>query len=304
MAQAMKHRAATGGILKLIRSKRVSRSYILVDRRGYHEALAIGSPEANAYLRAQARAKGQQLRQRDLDELNQELLSQADESGVQLDLYARVTPVPGGVEIDLNDGAGTTVLLAEGRVEVLKGSGTLFTRAASSMALPAPANHGEFSLLKGYVNLPPDTFMLYVAWLAFIIASPKVESTKYVFLVIKGTQGTGKTFASKATQRLVDPSSIGVQTLPGSARDLAIMLQACHLLVVDNLRDLSAALSDTLCIAATGGSAPMRKLYTDDEQKALYLHGAIVFNGIHPFIGQSDFADRCLVLELKPIPRT
>lgn len=302
MAHAMKQRAATGSILRFVKNRKTGRAYIEVRRRDFPEVLAIGSPEANAYLRAQARAKGQQLRQRDLDELNQELLSQAEDAGEYVDLFARVSLVPGGVEIDINDGAGTTVLLAHGRVEVLKGSSTQFIRPASSMALPVPATDGDFSLLQRYVNFAPDTFMLYVAWLAFIIASPKVESTKYVFLVIKGTQGTGKTYASKTTQRLVDPSSIGVQTLPGTGRDLAIMLQACHLLVVDNLRDLSAALSDMLCIAATGGSAPMRKLYTDDEQKALYLHGAIVFNGIHPFIGQADFADRCLVLELKPIP--
>ena len=34
----------------------------------------------------------------------------------------------------------------------------------------------------------------------------------------------------------------------------------------------------------------------------MFLHGAMIFNGIHPFMGQSDFADRCLVLDLVSIP--
>jgi hypothetical protein len=275
----------------------------VVKTRGFPEALPIGGPELNARIRALARAKGGSLKQRDLDDLNEELRSEADSSGQELDLYPRVHPLPnGGVEIDLNDGAGTTVQLVDGRVDLLKGtSANLFTRSSSALALPVPAEHGDYTLLKQYLNLGDDEFPLFIAWVAFTIASPKIEATNYVFLVLKGTQGTGKTFASKTVQRIIDPNAVGAQTLPGSPRDLAIMLQSVHLLVVDNLRDLTAALSDTLCISATGGSVPMRKLYTDDEQKALFLHGAIVFNGIHPFMGQSDFADRCLVLELNPI---
>jgi hypothetical protein len=44
-----------------------------------------------------------------------------------------------------------------------------------------------------------------------------------------------------------------------------------------------------------------RKLYTDEGLKALKLHGAILFNGIHPFMGQSDFSDRTVCIELAPI---
>ncbi len=63
----------------------------------------------------------------------------------------------------------------------------------------------------------------------FTIASPKIDRSKYVFLVLRGAQGTGKTFASKVIKNLIDPSSIDAQTLPNAARDLGIMLQACHL---------------------------------------------------------------------------
>lgn len=303
LGRAIKRRQVRGHIDHFVVSRKHGRSYAVLKSKGFPEVLAIGSSELNARIRAWARTQGNSFKQRDLDDMNEELRSEADATGLQLDVFARVRPLlGGGVEIDLNDGAGTTVRLAGGIVEVLRGtSDGLFARSSTALALPIPADHGDFTLLKSYVNLNGETFLLYIAWIAFIINSPKVEATKFVFLVVKGTQGTGKTFASKCTQRLIDPNAVTAQSLPGSPRDLAIMLQSVQLLVVDNMRDLSTVISDALCIAATGGSVPMRKLYTDDESKALYLHGAIVFNGIHPFIGQSDFADRCMVMELDPI---
>ena len=292
-----------GGMDELVTSKKQGKAYVVQRTKGFPEVQAIGSPDLNARIRAEARRNGKKLKQGHIDDLNEDLRSEAEESGCEMDLYPRVHPLAaGGVEIDLCDGAGTTVQVTTRGVQVMPGtSETLFIRPASSLALPVPSTQGDFRLMDRYLNLEPESFMLYIAWVAFIIASPKIEATKYVFLVLKGTQGTGKTFSSKMTKRVIDPNAVVAQMLPGSPRDLAIMLQSVHLLVIDNLRELSTLISDTLCVAATGGSVPMRKLYTDDEQKALHLHGAILFNGIHPFMGQSDFADRCLVLELVPI---
>jgi hypothetical protein len=294
---------AVSGIDGFVNSKKHGKPFAVMRTKGYPEVFAIGSPEMDARIRAQARKKGPRLKLRELQEINDELRSQAEEHGIEVDLYPRVSPLKDGdVEIDLNDGAGTTVLITAGGVVVAKGtSETLFIRASSSLPLPSPAETGDFSLLWKYVNLKSDAFLLYIAWVTYTITRPKTESSKYVFLVLKGSQGTGKTFASKTTKGVIDPNTVNAQTLPGSSRDLAIMLQLVHLLVVDNMRDLTTAISDMLCIAATGGAVPMRKLYSDDEQKALFLHGAVLFNGIHPFVGQSDFADRCLVLELVPI---
>jgi hypothetical protein len=283
-----------------VNSKKHGRPYAVLRTKSYAEVLAIGSPEMDARIRAQSRKEGKRLKLRELQDINEELRSEAEEHGVEVDLYPSVHPLlDGGVEIDMCDGAGTTVLVSATGVVVTKGtSSTLFTRAPSSLPLPIPAQKGDYSLLWKYINLKSDAFLLYIAWITYTIARPKIESSKYVFLILKGSQGTGKTFSSKTTKGVIDPNTVSAQTLPASARDLAIMLQQVQLLVVDNLRELTTALSDMLCIAATGGAVPMRKLYSDDEQKALFLHGAILFNGIHPFIGQSDFADRCLVLEL------
>lgn len=305
MALAAKKKMVLEGISDYAVSPKHGKSYAVLLTNGFPEALAIGSQDLNARIRVLIRQRGESIKQRELEDLNEELRSQAEAVGHRLDLYPRVHPLDGGgVEIDLCDRAGTTVRLTAGDVQILRGtSPTLFIRSASAMALPVPAEHGDFMRLRKFLNLVTTDFYLYLGWLTFTIAHPKVESTNYVFLVLKGTQGSGKTFASKSTQKVVDPRSIGAQTLPGSDRELAIVLQSAHLLVVDNLRDITPALSDTLCIASTGGGVGTRKLYTDDEQKTLYLHGQILFNGIHPFMGQSDFADRCLVLDLVPLPK-
>lgn len=291
------------GLIGFVNCRKQGKSYVVVQDDKHLIVMAIGSSEANAHIRTNARKKGLRLKQRQIDESNEDLRSEAAETGTHADLYYRVAPCGnGGVEIDLCDGKNTTVRVTAEGVEVLNGTSlTLFLRSSSALALPIPASNGDFKRLHAYINLKHADFYLYIAWATFTIASPKTEASKYLFLVLRAVQGAGKTVASKATKRLIDPNAVAAQMLPGSPRDLAIMLQSAHVLVIDNLRDISVLMSDTLCIAATGGSMSTRQLYTDDEQKALYLHGAMIFNGIHPFLGQSDLADRCLVLELDPI---
>ncbi len=45
-----------------------------------------------------------------------------------------------------------------------------------------------------------------------------------------------------------------------------------------------------------------RKLYTDEDQHVIPLHGAILLNGIYAFIDQPDLAQRSLPLRLEPLP--
>ena len=275
VGQAMHKLAAVKAKGEYVTSKKQGKAYAVQRTKGFPELLAIGSPEHKARVRASSRKKGTSLKKRQLDDLIEEAFSEAEEAGCEVDPYPRVHPLgKGGVEIDLCDGAGTTVRVTTNGVQVMPGtSETLFIRPASSLALPVPSIHGDYMLMGRYLNLEPVSFLLYIAWVAFTIASPKIEATKYVFLVLKGTQGTGKTFSSKMTKRVIDPNAVGAQMLPGSPRDLAIMLQSVHLLVVDNLRELSTLISDSLCIAATGGSVPMRKLYSDDANHTIFYTG-------------------------------
>lgn len=300
MGQATRKLNAVDGMSEFVISKKHGKLYVVYRAKGSPKVFAIGSSELNGILRSSARGKGKRLKKHQLDEINAELLSAAEEFGTEVDLHNRIHPIAGGgVEVDTCDGLGTTVRVTEDGMQVMTGtSETLFIQASSAKALPRPIPNGDFRLLRKYLNLEAVSFLLYIGWTTYTIAGAKIEATKYVFLVLKGAAGTGKSWASKVTKAVIDPNVVNAQTLPGNARDLAIMLQSTHLTVIDNMRDLTAAMSDILCGASTGSSYSPRKLYSDDETKALYLHGAMLFNGIHPFIGEADFAARCLVLTL------
>jgi len=271
--------------------------------RGAYHAVLIESSQMTDRIRRYALQKDVILKPREIQEVKETLLALASVHAVQDHVLPRVSPIEDGIEIDLMDEHFQTVVITASGVWVRNTAINFFARPAEALALPVPVLDitAEIGLLRSYINVNGAAFYLLVAYITFTIVSPKIDRSKYVFLVLRGAQGTGKTFASKVIKNLIDPSSIDAQTLPNAARDLGIMLQACHLALVDNVRDLSPQMSDLLCMASTGGVTVQRKLYTDEGLKALKLHGAILFNGIHPFMGQSDFSDRTVCIELAPI---
>ncbi len=68
-----------------------------------------------------------------------------------------------------------------------------------------------------------------------------------------------------------------------------------------DLRFIRHELSDGLCQVATGGSTVGRKLYTDGQEFSMDLRCALVLNGIHTFLTESDLVSRCVNINLAPI---
>lgn len=263
--------------------------------------LHVGSKALNSVIRSEAEDAGQKLTKNSLSEINDSLAAFAEKRGVVKPTWCRVAPVTGGIEIDLGDEAHTRVRVLKGEVaEIFTGSDELFVRPAHSRLMAAPGAVGDVELLRKYVNLDDTSYILFRAWLSYTLAHPKVSSSKYVILSVFGGQGSGKSFFSKVIKDIVDPSCIGVQAIPVSTKDLAIATQNSHVLCFDNLRAISHAMSDALCIASTGGSIACRQLYSDGGQHVIPLHGALVLNGIHHFVSQPDLAQRCLPLHLVP----
>lgn len=291
------------GLVGFVQDIGSGRYYAVFHFRGAYHAVLIESSQMTDRIRRYALQKDMLLKPRDIQDIKETLLALASVHAVQDHVLPRIAMFEDGIEIDLLDADFHTVVITANGVWVRNTAISVFYRPVEARALPFPVldETADVNLLRKYINLKGVAFYLLLAYLTFMIASPKVDSSKYVFLVLRGAQGTGKTFACKVIKGFIDPSSIDAQTLPNTARDLAIMLQSCHLALVDNVRDLSPHMSDMLCMASTGGVTVGRKLYTDDGLKALKLHGGILFNGIHPFMGQSDFSDRTLCLELSPI---
>ena len=283
---------------RLILSQR-NRAYIEVRLAGNPYAIPVNSKQFRNLIWARAKESGTAPRRWEVEESIDQLTATAEMAGEITHVWYRVAPLPcGGFEIDLGDVAHTRVRVTAGEVLTLaSGSDSVFCRTPTMLPLPLPAEEGNLELLRDKVNLDEPSYLLLLAWLTFTLARPKMASSKYVILVLHGDQGSGKTFlCAQVILGLLDPNQLGAQSFPHNAKDLAIMAEHAHVLVFDNMRAFRAAMSDVLCMMATGGTLSNRALYTNAELYTHHIHGAVVMNGIHHLLTQADLSDRSLTL--------
>jgi hypothetical protein len=276
----------------------------IVDRgHGNPRLLKLGSQELNGLMSQEFKRAGKPTSRAKLSEFVEEMRAEASVSGQRAKVWRRVAQTEDGqVVIALHNDKNTQVWIGPGSVKlVCDGSEVLFYRPPASSSMAVPAQIGDIKLLRKYLNLSHQAMLLYVAWLSYTLAHAKKPGNAFVILMLVGGQGTGKSWVSKLSIRLVDPNAVGVERMPRRTHDLAISSQNFHLLAYDNLRTLPHDVSDALCTMATGGALTARRLYTDDEQSVLRLHAALLLNGIHSFVDQPDLAQRCLPLRLQPI---
>jgi hypothetical protein len=264
--------------------------------------LRIGSRSCDAYLRRLAHEEGRYPRAADLVDINNNLIARAEFSGDRRSVWYRVAQIPGGIEIDLGGADLARVRVTAGNVSILtEGSETLFCRTQTMEALPTPAAGGDIRQLYPFLNLSDQQRILATGWISFTLGNPKTPTTSFPPLSITGEQGDGKSELARNIQRVIDPSKVGLQTFPRDGRDLAIAAQNAHLLLFDNVRGFSPSMSDTLCVASTGGAYTTRRLYSDADQLVLPLHVALVLNGLHAFVDQPDLAQRCVPLTMRTL---
>lgn len=156
------------------------------------------------------------------------------------------------------------------------------------------------ALLRPFVNLPDDDFVLFTA---FLVQSFSRSSSHYA-AIVSSNKGTGKSTLTKMIRSIVDPSTSDTSLTPSSENDLKTMLANTYLACFDNTASLSVKYSDILCAAITGSKDVKRKLYSNCDQIILNLHNLVVINGIDIVPHRSDLADRSLLFELRPIPKT
>jgi hypothetical protein len=263
----------------------------------------VGTREANAIIADRLRKAGSSATSVEVRDIAESMRAHAELYLMREPIRYRNAEIPGGLEVALYDDRDTRVVIKAGRVQIVTaGSPTVFYRTPTCRPMAIPADQGDVQLLKRYVNLDDVQFLLFIALVTYTMAHPKIAGSKFIILVLLGGQGSGKSHVANIALRLIDPSTLGVQRFPGSARDFAIAAQGAHVLAYDNLRAFSPSMSDLLCTASSGGTYATRALYTNSEQTVLPLHVALILNGIYgAFISQPDLAQRCLVMHLRPI---
>lgn len=279
------------------------KAYLIEAGHGNPLAHRVGGKMCNEVLQNLANKHGKLLTQKKLAELNAMLRALASTIKVIREVWYRVAPMEGGIMLDVGDEARTQLKVTADGIETIHDmSPVLFRRTSTMRALPPLVDEGDITLLNKYVNLNDEERILFILWMTYTMAQPKQEGKSYVILVIQGDQGSGKSsLCNNVIIPLLDPSSVGVQTFPKTAKDLAIVCENSHVACFDNVRNFKAETSDLLCMASTRSALSGRTLYSDSDQHVDVLHGAIVLNGIHPFVLQPDLGERCMTVYTKSL---
>ncbi len=254
------------------------------------------------WLRKEARANGEILREDDLKEIIEDLYAHAAINEQRISIYCRVgLNNQGEPEIDLGTPGRERVTFSNGIASLVEqGSDTPFIRPDSMLPLPIPAATGCWKPLFSFLNMTSVHKYLVLAWITFVITHPK-GTVAYPFLVVIGPQGCGKSLFGRMIRSLVDNNAAGIQLFPKDARDLAIASRSQYVLILDNVRSFSKNWSDVFCVFCTGGSLATRMLYTDTDESLLTVHSPVIVNGIHSFIEEPDLASRALTVHALPI---
>ena len=179
--------------------------------------------------------------------------------------------------------------------------GVYFESSDNLAPLPLPAKGGDFRALQRLFDLEEPTFRLICALLVHYASG----IGPFVIALIQGPQGSGKTSLSRMMKSVLDPAASWqglVTTMPTKAQDLWLSVKSKGVSVLDNTSYLSEEFSDTLCVAATGGSRDDRELYTNEDIITTTVMTPIMITGVAPRGAKPDFYDRCISITLQAMP--
>lgn len=220
--------------------------------------------------------------------------AQARYEGAAEDVHVRVARHGANYYLDLCEpGNSRAIELTAGSWRIVDKPPVNFVRSDSMQPLPAPVHGGSIEPLWDIVNAPAGQHLLVLAWL---IDAMRPE-TPYPGLELIGEQGSGKSTATMALRRLIDPNSADLRSAPRSVDDMYISAAHNHIMALENISHLPAAMQDALCVLSTGGGYAKRKLYSDDEEHIIQVRRPWIINGIAACVTQQDLIDRVLSVE-------
>ncbi len=174
----------------------------------------------------------------------------------------------------------------------------IFRRSQNTAAQAIPCKGGELNQLLDYINLLNSNDQILILVYMVICLIPGIPHPVPVFA---GEKGAAKSTAMRVLRKLIDPAIEELLSLPNDPGAIALLLSKNYAPYFDNLDGLTAAQSDILCRAVTGGGISKRKLYSDDEEIILKFQRCVALNGINPAATRPDLLDRSLLFTLQRI---
>jgi hypothetical protein len=219
--------------------------------------------------------------------------------GVEKKTHVRIAHVGDKTYLDLADEERRIIEIRAGGWSYVTDPPVRFRRPKGMRPLPTPVAGGSLDEIKPFVNIvKPSSWQLVTAWLVSLFFRGP-----FAWLALQGRQGTAKTSTSRTLRQVVDPNKSPVRAPPRSVRDLVIGAANSVVLVLDNLSYLDEELSDALCRMSTGGGLSTRELYSDLDEVIVEVQRAGILNGITDVVARGDLLDRCILIELPPIPK-
>jgi len=204
------------------------------------------------------------------------------------------------IYLDLGDSSRRSVEIRADGCRIVDQAPVLFRRPRGHCPLPEPEWDGSIERLKKYANVTDGDFPLLIAWMTAALR----PAGPFPILILTGEQGSAKSTLARMARRLIDPNSSPLRGPPGKQDDFMIQAHNTWVLAYDNMRSIPARLSDAFCRTATGGGFSTRALYSNDDETLIDVERPAIITGIDEFARSSDLIDRCIILQLPPIPGT
>lgn len=276
-----------------------SNAYVILRADGVRQVWPLASEGlqqllVGTYFRSEGRAASEQA----LKSATSTLKAQAVHAGRLVEVFSRVARVGEVAWIDLCDSSWRAIRIDAQGYRVVDEPDVLFVRRPGMQPLPEPVAGGDLTSFFARFNFGGEDNQRLVS---AILVNWAMLTPTYPVLALVAEQGSGKTTATRALRRLIDPNVMDVRTPPRSSHDIYIAATHSHVLAFENLSGVSESLADDLCRISTGAAFATRRLYTDDAEQQFRVARPVVLNGIDEMTARSDLADRSVVLQLLPL---
>ncbi len=287
---------------------------LFIDYSGQrNDVMPIKSKKFENNVRRYIFKKGLSLQEKEVKDYVNEISTHAyfsENEEIETSIRSWHCPDTSAVLYDLGDKDGTLVEMSGGEAKLVTDSKAFpdaYFRHPDTMQ---PMKKPIFSKawikslfkLQAYVNSDNATFLIFLAYLSFVIAHPKSKGIPYPALIVQGMQGSGKSFlCSNVLRALLDPNSNETLRMPNRDQDWVLQLNHTFVGIYDNIRSLTPKESDLLCQVVTMCSFAIRQHHSYEELVSIKMHSPLVLNGIYNFVSQPDLADRSFRILLQPM---
>jgi 5S rRNA maturation endonuclease (ribonuclease M5) len=217
--------------------------------------------------------------------------------GPERQVHVRVAGHDQAIYLDLADRDWNVVEITASGWRLAVDPPVRFTRSTGTLGLPVPEHGGSLELLRPFVNLDDDEWVLFISWLVAALR----PNGPYPVVDLLGEQGAAKSTTARVARALIDPNKAALRSAPRDPRDFVVTTSSSWVAAFDNLSSLPEWLSDALCRLSTGGGFAARQLYTDADEVIFDAQRPVIVTGIVELATRSDLLDRSLLLTLPSI---